>query len=236
MGQTLVAAHTGCGVHPDNTIESFLEGMRAGADIVEVDVRVAADGTPVLLHDDSPLLREHAFEELNRADVRSRLDPIYRDYALATLEEAIALSERGGTRLNLDVKAADAVAPAMELVRRRGAQDRVYVTGCTDGIPERFPDIRAMMNTPDFLTPAQALRYATYAASVCRQAEEGGYAGLNMNARTCRREAVEAAHARGLLVWVYTVNGKAAMAKYAGMEVDAITTRRPDRLLQLLRS
>ncbi|MBB6672451.1 glycerophosphodiester phosphodiesterase [Cohnella nanjingensis] len=233
MRHTLVAAHTGCGVHPDNTVESFLEGMRIGADIVEVDVRVAGDGTPVLLHDDSPLLRTQAYEALNRPEVRCRLDPIYREYELASLEQAIRLSEREGTRLNLDVKSADAVAPAMDLVRRLNAAGRVYVTGCTDGIAAHYPDVRAMLNTPDFLSPVQMLRYASFADSACDAAAAGGYAGLNMNARTCRREMVEAAHARGLLVWVYTVNDETAMKKYGGMGVDAITTRRPERLIRL---
>jgi|GEM_PF-6765470 len=37
---------------PENTIESFEQALAEGADLVEIDVRLSADGTPVVLHYD----------------------------------------------------------------------------------------------------------------------------------------------------------------------------------------
>jgi glycerophosphoryl diester phosphodiesterase len=93
-----------------------------------------------------------------------------------------------------------------------------------------------MLNTPDELSRQQSDSYEEFAESVCQEAGEGGYAGLNMSAATCRRQAVERAHAAGLLVWVYTVNGRLDMERFVEMGVDAITTRRPGNLIQLLKN
>ena len=37
--------------HPENTIEAFEGAILAGADMVELDVRMTADHVPVVLHD-----------------------------------------------------------------------------------------------------------------------------------------------------------------------------------------
>jgi hypothetical protein len=48
----LVFAHRGgCALGPENTIEGFDRGIRAGADGLELDVRMSADGHPVVIHD-----------------------------------------------------------------------------------------------------------------------------------------------------------------------------------------
>jgi glycerophosphoryl diester phosphodiesterase len=47
-----VVAHRGASVEqPENTIEAFEAAIDAGADAVEFDVRLTADGVPVVMHD-----------------------------------------------------------------------------------------------------------------------------------------------------------------------------------------
>lgn len=48
----LVIAHRGNSMHaPEDTLESFRQGLALGADGIELDVRVSADGVPVVIHD-----------------------------------------------------------------------------------------------------------------------------------------------------------------------------------------
>ncbi|MCD9023569.1 glycerophosphodiester phosphodiesterase [Cohnella sp. NL03-T5] len=230
----MVAAHTGCGIHPDNTMASFLEGIDLGADVVEVDVRVTHDGIAILLHDDSPYLYTHTYEQLNHPDVRPLLDPVYQEHEIATLEHVLQVSDPLGMILNLDIKTAGAIDSTVRLIRRFGAQKRVFITGCSDRITERYPDIQVMLNTPDELSSQHSDRYDEFAESICREAKEGGYAGLNMNGLTCRSEIVDRAHASGLLVWVYTINHRPAMEWFLWHQVDAITTREPKILMELI--
>lgn len=47
-----VIAHRGAsGEYPENTLLAFARGLEQGADGIECDVRLAADGTPVVIHD-----------------------------------------------------------------------------------------------------------------------------------------------------------------------------------------
>src|ERR671928_52698 len=54
---------------PENTVASFEEALRAGADGFETDLRLLADKTAVLFHDDE--IGEAEVETLGRADVRA---------------------------------------------------------------------------------------------------------------------------------------------------------------------
>lgn len=50
--KVIVTAHRGaCHTLPENTIPAFERAVKVGADIIEFDVRMTADGIPVLLHD-----------------------------------------------------------------------------------------------------------------------------------------------------------------------------------------
>lgn len=55
---------------PENTVDSFEEALRSGADGFETDLRMLADGTPVLFHDDDLRGRPvetYGFEECRAA-------------------------------------------------------------------------------------------------------------------------------------------------------------------------
>ncbi|MDP3239195.1 MAG: glycerophosphodiester phosphodiesterase family protein, partial [Reyranella sp.] len=49
-----VIGHRGAMAYaPENTLESFREARRRGAAWVEIDVKLTADGVPIVLHDSS---------------------------------------------------------------------------------------------------------------------------------------------------------------------------------------
>jgi len=232
VSKTKIAAHTGCGIHPDNTMASFLEGLRSGAHIVEVDVRTTKDGIAVLLHDDSPLLRQYEYEQLNRPEFRSKLNPAYGEYPLVRLEEALSLARTHGVSLNLDVKSDDAVAPTVRELRRFEAESLAYLTGCTALAAKLAPDIRSFLNTPDAPSNvlADAALYERFADAACEEAKSGGYVGLNMDHASCLKPIVDKARAAGLLAWVYTVNEESEMRRLLDAGVDGMTTRRVEKL------
>ncbi len=50
--QPLIIAHRGANLRaPENTLSAFREAVQSGADGIELDVRLTADSTPVILHD-----------------------------------------------------------------------------------------------------------------------------------------------------------------------------------------
>lgn len=59
MSKLKIIGHRGAaGLAPENTITAIEAGLAAGADEIEIDIRIAADGTPVLSHDDFILDRD----------------------------------------------------------------------------------------------------------------------------------------------------------------------------------
>ncbi|WP_158299452.1 glycerophosphodiester phosphodiesterase [Paenibacillus antri] len=228
MKRTFIGAHTGCGDAPDNTWASYLEGVASGADIVEVDVLTARDGTLLLLHDDKPELKSHGFAELNEPGLRARVAPHHGEHELARLDDVLRHAAAHRIRLNLDLKSPEAIDPAMALVRTYRAEGLAFVTGCSAGMPERYPDVPALWNAPT--TAPSAGEEEAYAKAVCETAVRLGYRGINLNKATCSEAVVRSAQEAGLMVWVYTVNDPEEMLRFAAIGVDAITTRRPATL------
>jgi glycerophosphoryl diester phosphodiesterase len=54
QNRTLVAAHRGGALlFPENTLTAFTGAVSIGADILEMDIHLSADGIPVVIHDDT---------------------------------------------------------------------------------------------------------------------------------------------------------------------------------------
>jgi glycerophosphoryl diester phosphodiesterase len=79
----MVVAHRGASVEqPENTIEAFEAAIDAGADAVEFDVRMTADGVAVVMHDPDVSRTTNGVglvEELTRSDVRRLRIPLPSD-------------------------------------------------------------------------------------------------------------------------------------------------------------
>ena len=134
----MVVAHRGCwsAAAPENSMAAMRRCDAIGADIVEIDVGVTADGTPVLMHDEtvdrttdgSGAIIEMPLEQVRGLRLRSGLggaDVEMTDETIPTLEEALAYA-RGRFLVNLDMKA-EAFDRAYEVVEALGMQDQTLM-------------------------------------------------------------------------------------------------------------
>lgn len=120
---TLVIAHRTCPRHaPENSIEGIGRAAELGADAVEMDVRSARDGEPVLLHD--AFLRAFGVVPLPvRAVTAATARRLLRSpQSVPTLADALAATRDHGRTLKpvLDVKAARAAPAVVALVESSG--------------------------------------------------------------------------------------------------------------------
>jgi len=85
-GSPLIIAHRGASRHaPENTLAAIRIAVESGADGVEMDLRLASDGVPVVIHDADLLrtgginkkVREMSSTELAKVDVGSWFDRKY---------------------------------------------------------------------------------------------------------------------------------------------------------------
>jgi glycerophosphoryl diester phosphodiesterase len=229
----LVFAHRGgSALAPENTIEAFDNGLRLGADGLELDVHLSRDGTVVVHHDRlldrTTTLRgpiaERTAGELAAANVPALADVLarYRDTRII---------------VELKVNHAELAAAAVEQVRRAGAVDRV----CFGSFGRRvLRAVRALEPAVATSAAREEVRWALY-RSWCRwpvsRVAYDGYQVPEWAGRThvVSRWFVECAHRAGLGVQVWTVDDEADARRLLAWGVDALITDRPDIIVPICR-
>lgn len=241
-----VIAHRGASSEaPENTLPAFELAARQGADAFELDVRLTADGAPVVCHDatlDRTTDGCGPVAALSWSALRSvrvnGVDPVCR------LEDV--LEELPGVRLNVDVKSDHAVGPVLEVLRRTDAWDRVCLASFSE---RRLARLRAEggagLLTSYGPRSALGLRVRSLAPwppravrVVSRRTGPGPLAQLPR--RHGRVPVVDSALVRyarraGIEVHVWTVDTAAEMAELLDLGVDGLVTDRPDVLREVLR-
>ena len=180
-----IVGHRGNAAHaPENTLESFRQGLAAGAECIELDVHLSADGVAVVIHD-STLDRTtdrtgavHALpaSETCAADAGARFTSDghtypYRDRGLRvpTLEQV--LRELEDVPLLIEIKTPRASPETRRLIERYGAQSRCVVEafdarsldafrGSTIPIGASSSDVKRLLHRVVTRWPARSLPYS----------------------------------------------------------------------------
>lgn len=198
-----VTGHTGSPGTTANTIPSLRYSLQSGAEMVEFDLNYNSNGVAVLAHDDP-------------------------DSSQTTLEEAFALvAKYVDVQVNVDIKNKYAVEQVQELAIKYGILDRIFYTGLfeydVDYVKEHSPLVSYFLNAASSPNTEECAR-------LCDKAVKLGAMGLNFGYRDLSEEIVAAAHERGLLISVYTVNDLKDMRECLKYDVDYITTEYPYKL------
>lgn len=205
-------AHTGCVKTADNSLEAIEEGAKYGANIIEFDLNFLKDGTPVLSHD-KPKGNE------------------------ITLDEAFKkVSEYENLKVNVDVKNVKNLKSVYPLAQKYGLEDRIFYTGIDidflEAVKKDSPEVPYYLNVsvekPRKQTPE-------YLQSLVKTVKDSGAVGINFNKDHATKELVDTFHENDLLVSIWTVNKKRKMYKILFLGPDNITTRRPDKLEEILK-
>ncbi|MGC3996273.1 MAG: glycerophosphodiester phosphodiesterase [Anaeromyxobacter sp.] len=253
-GPWLVAHRGGSLLAPENTLAAFDRAAALGADAIETDVRLTADGVVVTFHDDDTarLLGEpgtieaRTFAELARLDAGARFTPDggatfpFRGQGLTVPRLTEVLARYPDLRLNIDAKPDDeALAAALAaVIRGAGAGDRVCVGSFFDAQAERLG--RLLPGCARYL-PEQAATCHVLAAKSGQPAAScpGGYQLADLPHRLGDLVVVDAAvvahfHALGIPVHVWTVDEEAEMRELLALGVDGLVTDRPDVAARVL--
>ena len=105
MGLLNIAHRGASGTCPENTLRAFITAAEAGAAMCELDVRVARDGAPVVIHDETVdrttegrgRVAEMTVQELKLFDAGARFGARFAGERIPTLDEVFAaLGDRCG--------------------------------------------------------------------------------------------------------------------------------------------
>lgn len=230
-----VIAHRGSSMEaPENSIAAIERAIVEGADYLEIDVRAAADGTPVLLHDRdlarvagiAQPVNALTVAELAGVDIGSRLGARHAGETIPTLDDAMEHA-RGRIVPFIDIKtvpeAPELLRSAIDTLRDNGVLDGALIGASHPALlreAERLvPDVRTVLFIHFSLGAATTLEFDV----------------LGVRAALVTPEFIRRAHRNGRDVFVFTVNGRAEMSGFIDMGVDGIITDRPAVLNELLK-
>ena len=235
----LVIGHaTAAGEAPENTLAGVRQALDAGAEAMEIDVLLTADGVPVLMHDTTAdrttnlhgHLRELTWDELRHADAGDgehvpTLESVFELVAgrLTVMCELKATPEapEWDTRL---------VEAALEVVRRQEAEAWVAVHSFNPWMVtqarEREPRVSAAIISP----PVAGAELERLINGTLRR---GGQA-ISVGHEAVTRELVLAAKRRQLSAWAWTADRPEDWERLAAAGVDGIITNVPHQLRAFL--
>ena len=248
----LVFAHRGgAGLAPENTVAAFDQGLSAGADGLELDVRLSRDAL-VVVHHDRTLDRttnlrgevsSFTADELARADAghhfaRGDARP-FRGLGIGVPTLASVLARYPDRRIIVEMKqnSPELARAVVEVVRHAGALDRV----CLGSFGRRVLRAARALD-PAVATSAarEEVRWALY-RSWCRwPVSRVPYTGYQVpeisgGTRIVSPCFVEDAHRSNLHVQVWTVDAERDARRLLHWGVDGLITGRPDVIVPLVR-
>jgi len=234
--RALVFGHRGASHSaPQNTLAAFRRAADGGADGVELDVQLSADGVPVVIHnvsvdattDGHGAVAALTLAQLKELDAGTHFGAAFARERIPTLEEVLA---EVGQRLfiNIELKAPPHDTHQLEakvaaLVQRMGMQNRVWFSSFK---PYMLQQIRKY--APEI--PC-GLLYGPLALGSLLFAPLTPHEALHPQAQMLTPGMVRRAHRRGLRVITWTVDDLQDAWLFSAWGVDGIISNEPEKLV-----
>lgn len=223
-GKTRATAHRGdSSRYLENTLPAIASAIEAGADLVEVDIRLTKDGQVILLHDASLLRIWNMDCDAADADY-DRIDQLGTgEQRIPLLSEALDLFRDSPSTLLIDMDEPGPAAAAAAVVRESG----VTVSWC--GNLEGMRAIRALDQNARIWLPwnKRVAPPEDLLAELDPEFVNSEYMLLN-------KEMVDKIHSAGAKVSCWTVDDAESMRWALALGVDSITSNQLDLLQSVI--
>jgi glycerophosphoryl diester phosphodiesterase len=221
---TAVFAHRGCTEgYTENTLDAFVEARQRGADGVELDVRLTADGA-LAIHHDAEIPGLGPLSELAVGDLPDYV-PLLAD-VLSVCDGMVVNVEIKNSPVDAGHDPEEAVAAlTAAAIAEAGWTDRVLVSSF------QVATLRAVQVADGRLALGALWPFQTDADPALALAAGAGFRAVHPFVTGVTPALVEQAHAAGLEVNVWTVNGTDDLIRFVALGVDAVIT---DRLADAL--
>lgn len=230
--KTFIVAHRGLHDHaPENTLASFKEAVKAGADAVECDVYITKDGNAVICHNETVGMyvtdgTDVKAEDLTRAELKAlplKVEEAYADERFAFLDELMDAMQDNTVHLVIEIKTDNpgCVGLIRKLAEERNLLSRISIISF---LPEQIAAAREQI--PE--APASLLANVgisdpdKYLSSFYRNTT-GQLVGYSPS-MSFTPEGVAAFRHRGILINLWTIDGEDAMLRAQHAGVTTLTT------------
>jgi glycerophosphoryl diester phosphodiesterase len=244
--QPLVFAHRGgARLAPENTLAAFARGLDAGADGVECDIHLSADGVPVVIHDATlerttdargPVSARTA-EELARVDAGYHHAPEAgfpwrgKGVGVPTLEALLVQCPDARVIIETKIGGALLAEAVSRVVRRADAVDRVCVGSFNTGAVAALRAVDPALTTSASREEVKWTLFRSWLRWPAGLAE--GYRGFQVPERVGRLRVVSPGfvrqvHREGCAVQVWVVDEPDRAERLLSWGVDGLISDRPD--------
>jgi len=237
----IIIAHRGDKTHaPENTLAAFKLAAENGADAVEFDLKLTADGRIVVLHDQTVnrttngmgKISSLSFAEVRDLDAGAWFSEKFRGERIPTLDEVF---ETVGKQLYINVELAnyatpgDALVPkVVDLVKKHGLKNQMLFSSF---FARNLQITRLLLpEVPRGLLCKRGI-LGLWGRTF---AWHGEFFALHPHLEDVNTGLVYRVHTSGKRVHVWTVNQEVDLMKMMGLGVDAIITDDPVLALGLL--
>jgi len=230
----IIFAHRGASAYaPENTLAAFDLAVQQGAQAIELDAKLSADGHVIVIHDQSVdrttdgvgKVAEMPFSTMRELDAGSSFSEKFRGERIPALDEVF---EAVGKRILINVELTNYATPfdvlvpkVVELVRRHALEKRVLFSSF---FPHNLRRARRLL--PE--VPRGLLTWAGWMGAWSRTFSWlAPYQALHPYTTSVNTRLVQRFHAAGWRVHVWTVNDDVEMCRLFALGVDGIFTDDP---------
>jgi glycerophosphoryl diester phosphodiesterase len=241
LPRPVIFAHRGASAYaPENTLAAFALAIEQGADAIELDAKLSADGHVIVFHDltvkrttgAQGRVQDLTLAKLRSLDAGSSFSPEFHGEKIPLLEEVF---ESFGRRTFINVELSNHDTPddnlvetACMLVKKFNLQTRILFSSFH---PRSLAKARGLLpEVPRGLLANDGFR-AMWVRSFIFYF--GNYQALHPHIWTASPQQVRRAHRLGRRVHVFTVNEEDHMRKFFRWGVDGIFTDDPPLALRV---
>ena len=242
----LIIGHRGASRDaPENTLESFRLAWDQGADGIEADFRLTADGEIVCIHDVTTTrttgvdlsVAGATLKELRHLDAGLRKGAAWSGVKLPTLAEVLAVIPHKSWFF-IEIKSGPEIIPRLERALRASGRspERIRLLSFSaplmENLTQQMPDWRSCWLCDYRLTRTNSNRLASRADVIDTLLRSGAGGLASADRAVLDPDLVEALREHGKEIHVWTVDRLPAAKRLSSLGVDSIMTNRPGWLRQ----
>ncbi|MBU6136052.1 MAG: glycerophosphodiester phosphodiesterase [Clostridium sp.] len=234
-------AHRGASFdYPENTMLALKEGIKSGANGLEIDVHKTKDNKLVVIHDEDVertylgkgLVKDLTLNELRKLKNRKKLFRDNRECIIPTLEEILGLINGKDITLNIELKTDEIHYKGIEedvisLINEYKLNNQIILSSFNHNSIKIVKSLDSSIKT--------GILYDKPIEDVIKYAKELDVDAIHPDLRFVSRELIEEAHENNLKVNIYTVNMPIYMRLLIKNKADGLFTDYPELLSEILK-
>lgn len=236
---TKVLAHRGsAGTHPENTIISFSEAVRVGADGIELDVHLTKDNEIVVIHDHTlerttngkGRVIDHSLKEIKKLDAGTWFSGSFQKVKVPTLGEVLFMMQENNLLINIEYKNViiDYIGleeRVMREIERYDVANRVIVSSFNHYSLKRMNDLNPKIEC--------AVLYMEKIYEPWNYANMLGAKSLHSPFHLVNNKIIQEAKKGNVSIRAYTVNHTDDVQRLMKEKCSAIITDYPEKALKI---